>query len=1115
MYTNQSVLANGNWYKIAIKESGIYKLDVPFLNSLGVNTSNLQSSSIRVFGNTGQMLGEANNAFKYDDLVENAVEVIDGGDGIFNNNDIVLFYGAGTDYWVKDSLNKRFTHQKSLYANESYYFINIQNGGRRIQNDIQPSTSNTLVNTYNERFFIEENNTNLLNSGKEWLGTELSNLPGRSLNKTFVIDVKNYIPNQAITLISNTVARSGATTRFDVSSNNAPIHQLLMPPVSGSSLDIFATQQQAISNFQSNQPLQNINYIYVPASGNAQGWINFLEMHTRCNLSMQNQSQLIFRDWNAVANGSIANYTITNTSNTIQVWDITNPIFPKRQVGNWNNGNFNFIQSANSLKEYIAFNNNNVLSPIARGNVTNQNLHNTQPIHYLIITNDALLAEAQRLANFHATTNNLQVKVVTINPIYNEFSGGIADVTAIKDFIKMYYDKYNTNPVKLQSVFLFGDASYDYLNRINNNTNFVPTWQSDNSFNPLLSYCSDDFFGYLDDVEDINGNVQNLLDIGIGRIPAKNIVEAKNFVDKVIQYHKTNTLGPWRNQITLIADDEDGNLHLNDAEVMSGTLNTVANTFIQDKIYLDAFRQESGSGGSRYPDVNNAINNKILDGTLIWNYSGHGGNSRLADEAILDVDMISNWNNEKKLPLFITATCDFAPYDDPGLQSIGENLVLQPKSGAIALMTTTRIVFAFSNRIINNNYLQIALQRNAAGNYNNLGEANKLAKNFTTINGGDIVNNRKFTLLGDPAMFLAYPKNLVRTTKINNKSYTPFVDTIKAASLVKIEGEILKTNQTLFNDFNGKIFVTVYDKRQNINTLANDATSVSTSFLNNGNILYKGSALVNNGKFMFDFIAPVDMQYSFGLGSISYYANNDTTDANGNDAIMVGGNGNTNSSDNIGPNIKAYLNDTKFVNGSLTNQSPILLVYLNDSSGINTSNIGVGHEITAVIDGNTRNTIILNDFYQADLNNFKKGSLQYALPKLSKGKHSIAIKAWDVFNNSSSYILECIVGDDEKLTIDKVYNYPNPFTTNTTFWFEHNSPNENLSVTITIFSISGKLVKEFRETINNQGNRSCDIIWDGKDGFGNKIASGVYVYQLKVENSRKQKQIKIEKLFKF
>ncbi|MBK5270532.1 MAG: type IX secretion system sortase PorU, partial [Bacteroidia bacterium] len=769
------------------------------------------------------------------------------------------------------------------------------------------------------------------------------------------------------------------------------------------------------------------------------------------------------------------------------------------------------------LREYAAFNSTKFLIPTVVGKIANQDLHNTSAADLLIVTHSTLLPQAQRLAQLHQQQNGLRALVVTTDQVYNEFGSGSPDPVAIRDFVKMYYDKYGTIAAnKPLYLLLFGDASFDYKDRLNNNSNLVPAYENNFSLDPLSTYVSDDFYGFLDDNEDINSSsIANYLDIGIGRIPAQNIDEAKNFIDKEEAYLNPKSLGPWRNNLTFVADDEDGNLHLQDAETITSTVSSNAPVFNQQKIYLDAFQQESGSGGSHYPQVNQAINNQIYNGTLIWNYSGHGGPRRLAEEIILDQDMVNGWSNSSKLPLFITASCDFAPYDNPTISSIGENILLRPKTGAIALMTTTRVVFAFSNRIMNNNYLQLALQPDANGKYKTLGEAVKDAKNYTYQTSSDIINNRKFTLLGDPALALAFPQLKVQATKINGIPVAQ-ADTLRATETIVMEGEITDVQGSLLTNFNGNVYPTVFDKPQTINTLANDPTSQVTSFSTQTNSLFKGKASVINGKFSFTFKVPKDINYQYGNGKLSLYAEDGKKDANGFfTGFIVGGAGNGIGGDNEGPEINPYLNDEKFVNGGITNQNPVLIVKLADSSGINTVGTSIGHDIVATLDNDNGKFFILNDFYQGNLNSYQQGVVHFQLPDLEAGPHSIKIKAWDVLNNSSEVVLEFTVAKNEELVLDHVLNYPNPFTTNTHFWFEHNKPGQNLQVKVQIFTLTGRVIKSIKQTINSAGNRSNELEWNGKDEYGDRVGRGVYLYRLSVTDLENKKKEYVGKLVIF
>jgi hypothetical protein len=1098
-YKTNSVLSTGAWSKVAIKESGIYKIDVPFLAILGFNTSNISTGSIRLFGNGGNMLSEANAELPVDDLSENAIMVVDGGDGLFNGSDYFLFYGAGPDRWLKDSLNKRFIHQKNLFSDSAYYFITIGGIGKRITS-LQVNTPPTLsVNSFNERIFHELDTINLLSSGKEWLGEEFADAPGKTLSRSFSISVPNIITSSLSTLISNCVARSiNVPSRFDVRINNQLVQQFNVPSTGAGLYDLFAQQVQQQSDVLLTQESLQINYTYVPGGFNSQGWLNFFEIHARRNLVLNNSSQLLFRDWNSVGNNS-CEFVISNATSNTQVWDVTDPFSIVRMQGNFSVNEFRFVNDAVRLREYIVFNPTNALIPGNAGRIQNQDLHNSQQTDYLIVTNGLLLSQAERLASFHRQSN-LKVTVVTTDKIFNEFSSGMQDPVALRDFAKMYFDKAGSNSTnRPKYLLLFGDASFDYKNRIANNTNLVPAYQSKIFLDPLSTYTSDDFFGFLDDNEDINsGLVTNFLDIGTGRIPAKNAEEAKNYVDKVISYYSKESFGAWRNNVSFIADDEDNNLHLQDAELITSTVSANPIFNIQ-KIYLDAFQQESGSAGSRYPTVNETINNQIANGTLVFNFIGHGGSARLAEEVILDQPMINGWSNANRLPLFVTATCDFAPYDNPFTNSLGENILLRPKTGGIAMMTTTRLVFSFSNRIMNNNYMQFAMQPDANGKYRSLGEAVMAAKNYTYQNSGDLINNRKFTLLGDPALTLAFPQFKIKTTKLN--SFDPLLktDTLSAGEKVVIEGEVTDNNGAPLSSLNGTLYPIIFDKPQTIITKANDPGSQQTSFQQQSNVLFKGKATVTNGKFSFSFKVPKDINYQFGQGKISYYAEDGIKD--GSDffnGFIIGGSTTVVDNDQDGPEIKAWLNDEKFVNGSIVNQRPVLILKLADSSGINTSGTGIGHDITAMLDNSSDQLFNLNNYYEADLDKYGQGYARFQLPELEPGIHSLKIKAWDVLNNSSEFILDFSVVNDEELVIDHVLNYPNPFTTKTQFWFEHNKPGQDLFVQIHIFSLTGRVVKTIEKTINTSGNRSSEVDWDGKDDFGDKIGRGVYVYRLKV-----------------
>ncbi len=1066
---------------------------------MGISVSGISSASIRLYGNGGAMLSENNAMPRIDDLFENAIEMVDGGDGLFNGNDYFVFYAPGPHSWDKDSLNQIFRHRKNLYSDTAFYYINIGGTGKRIS-IVSPQGQPTVsVNSYNERYFYENDLVNLLNSGKEWYGEEFNNNPGGSVTRSFTVDWPGILISQPVNLVTALAGRSvGAGTGFSVKLNGQSAQTVNVRPVSGNFLDEYATesiQRTALTVSQSSS--LSLSFGFSASSSGAQGWLNWFEVHGRRNLSINGSHMLFFRDWSSTAAGAIANFQIGNAGAGVAVWDITEFGQPIKMNVSANGSQISFSNNASRLREYVAFANTNLATPFALGKINNQNLHNASAADLLIITHNSLFSEAQRLASFHLQHDGLKNLIATTDQVFLEFAGGSPDPSALRDFVKMYFDKAGTDPSKRPKyLLLFGSASYDYKSRITGNSNLVPGYESVNALDPLNTYTSDDYFGFLDDSEDINlNNPLANLDIGIGRIPARNTAEAKQMVDKIIRYHNKTGLGNWRNETLYVADDQDQDLHLQDAEIVSADARSANPLPNQNKIYLDAYPLVSSSGGARYPAVNDAIVNRIFNGTLIFNYSGHGNYQRLAEEAVLSQDEVNRFRNPDKLPLFITASCDFAPHDDPAKNSLGSGILTGNSNGAIALLTTTRLVFAYSNRIINDNYLQIALQPGPNGQYLTLGESVRRAKNFTATTTGDVLNNRKFTLLGDPAMQLAFPQLRLQLTALNGNPITGS-DTIRALGKYTFDGSVTDALGNPITNFNGTVRPTVYDKAQSVKTLGNDPSSPITSFSQQTSILYKGNATVTNGKFRFTFIVPKDILFQAGKGRISLYADDGKQDANGvNTSFYIGGTGNI-SADNTGPVIKAFLNDDQFQNGGLTNENPVLLVKLYDSSGISTSGNGIGHDITAVIDGNERNVLILNNFYTSVQDSYQEGQVLFQLPTLAEGKHTIRIKAWDGANNSSEVTLAFIVIKQVVLQIGNVHNYPNPFTHSTTISFEHNQPDTDLDVTINIYTETGAWVKQIHRVLNTGGTRNCQIKWQGDDQSGAKLKKGIYIYKV-------------------
>lgn len=1098
-YAAHSVLATGSWYKIGITGGGVYKIDIPLLQSLGINTSGLSARAVRLYGNGGQLLPEDNQRSRPDDLREVALRVSDGGDGILDGNDYLMFYAPGPHRWQYQSFDGSYSHEYHLYSDTAYYFLTIGGEGKRITQEGTGTPANRYVDSYDYYAFYEQDSVNLLSSGKQWWGRPFGDNGGLTRYYPFALPMVEG--NSALRVKARVAGRSVSGSRFELAVNDELTGTLFVAPVSGNIFEGVASV--AVGSFPAVTGTKDVNIRlrFLPGSAGAQGWLDYLEVQGRSILAMPAAGQLTFRDAGSVNAGGVAAYRLRVQGTPVSIWDVYDIYQPVQLETQVYPDSVTFRRDCGVLREFVAFTAGAIMRPFPLGMVANQDLHGSSGQDMVIITTAALMPAARRLAAYHQAHDGLLATVVDVQQVYQEFASGTPDPTAIRDFLKMYYDR--GEPVKY--LLLFGDASYDYKDRVVNNTNLVPTWQSVASTDAINSYGTDDYYGFLDDDDDIRDNGRkNLLDIAIGRIPVRQLADAEQVVDKIAGYHSPAHFGSWRTRMMFVADDEDHNLHLEDAEAVSAVAARQAAVLTTDKVYLDAFPQEAGAGGSRYPAVNEAIRRGMSNGMLIWNYSGHGSYTRLAEEAVVTDAALGDWRTAGHLPLLVTATCDFAPFDNPAILSLGEKLLLHPDGGVIALMTTTRAVLAYSNRVMHMNYLRAALTPGASGRMPSLGMAAMQAKNETYRTSGDIANNRKFQLLGDPALTLAFPSYKVVTDSINGIAVGSGMDTLRALGTYVVSGHVEDIDGQAVADFTGTIYTTVYDKPAVKRTLGNDPDSEITDYKVQRNMLYNGRQTVERGKFRYTFVVPRDIDYKAGAGKIVYYAAGEKMDAAGVlDSVQIGGTA-VAGRDETGPSVRVYLDNEWFRDGGITSEHPVLLVHLADSSGINTTGYGIGHQMTGMLD-DTGEYFILNDYFEASLNSYRRGSIRYPLYDLSEGWHELEVRAWDTYNNSGKARIRFKVVKASTLAIEEAGNYPNPFYDVTRFFFHHNQQGEFLELYLEVFTGAGQRVKSKRETIKVSGQRYEGMLWDGSSNSGARVVPGIYYYRLTVSQEGKKK----------
>jgi Peptidase family C25 len=1113
-----SVLSNGDWFRFYIEKSGIYRISKSFLSQLGVNT-NIDPRKIKIYGNGGRMLPLLNQTKYPVDLKENPILFIGEDDGVFNNEDYILFYAEGLDMWNSESETNL-----NLYDNKSYYYVTVSGSdGLRIPNNSQPTGNSTVnITKFNDYQFYEKDLINIGRLGRVWFGEDFS----LQNSQTFNFNFPNIDTTLPIQVVINVASQAFTQTSMTVNVNGQNSQTLNFAPLNSSSSILYNTGNLNFTATANETIAVQISYNNngVP---NSRGYLNYININATRNLVGFNK-QFKFQN-NAVANQlGIGEYQITNASNILQVWDITDR-FAVTKIENNGQSNFSFKANLGTLRQYIAIDPRDYYTPL-RDNVsrvTNQNLLGTvfnsnsgqfEDIDYLIITPASLLSEAERLANFHRTNSQLNVKTVTLESIYPEFSSGKQDIAAIRNLVRYVYYNASDASKRVKYVNLFGDTSFDYKNRIPNNTNIVPIFHALNSNNLLSSTMTDDFYAMMDDNEGLMLTSASKMDLAVGRMLVTDLKQAREMIDKVIDYHDIKSYGRWRNNFTLISDDVDESWE----GVIQQELDNLGNSIAQEKpsvnvikIHTDAYIQEASAGGQRYPKAKSDILDAFDYGSLVFNYFGHGGEEVLAKERIFEKNDAQNLSNRYKFPLFVTVTCEFTRFDNPYRPTAGEYTYWNPQGGAISLVTTTRRIGVTTGQDINN-FLASYLYGFNSDEEITIAEALRLSKNDYGP------QTLMVFYVGDPALKLAIPKPSVVLTKINNVDVANSNFIFQALSSVTLSGEVRDTSgNTLLTNYNGDVAIQIFDKNINQTTLANDNVTsnnqlIKMNFTTLGETIFRGNASVTNGKFEFSFVVPRDITIPVGNGRISFYAKTQQpslkNQAGYNMDIQIGGINENAPIDNVGPSVRLYMNDETFISGGITNESPIFLAFLEDENGINTAS-GIGHDIIAILDGNESNPYILNDYYETELNDFTKGKVRFPFRNLAKGLHTITFRAWDVYNNPVTAEIQFIVMGDETVTLTNVLNYPNPLVNYTQFWFTHNRPFEPLDVQVQIMTVTGKIVKTINQVVSTEGFLSRDISWDGKDDFGDKIGKGVYIYKLTVKsNLTNKKTEKIEKL---
>lgn len=1090
-YASNSLLAQGRFVKIKISQSGVFKLTYENLLSMGINPA-----EVRIFGYGGGMLEQNFALSKLDDLPEVAIYMNKGADNVFNAGDYILFYGQGPTKWAYDRSKGLFTHTINPYSLYGYYFVTSDAGsGKRIEEQTDNIPANATINNiteFSDYDVHEKELVNLAQGGREFYGESFND------NSTSTINVQ--FPNiTALTIRLDAAANATTTSYFYMTLNGGQQKTL---GLSSRPNNNYAMGTGANGTYTFTSPTDNssVGLMYSKPNSTAIGYLNYLEMNARRKLIMTG-SVMPFQNTDNLGTGTYNKYTLTNAGTNVQIWDMTDQQNMYKVGATNNSGTITFTADGNTLRNYLAIDPTNASafsSPDIVGAISNQNLHATAQADFVIITHPDFLQQANEVAQLHRDKDSMTCEVFTTDQVYNEFSSGTPDATAYRWLMKMLYDRALASGVKSdlpKYLMLFGTGSYDNRKIVSNSgNNLILTYQAENSLETTSSYVTDDYFGFLDDNEGAYVPA-NLLDLGIGRLPVSTVTQANDVVSKIRNYMEDSGKGIWKNQLCFVADDGgngDKVIHMSQADSIASSISRTSPSFQLNKIYLDAFQQETTASGESYPLAKTKLSNLIRSGLLYLNYTGHASANGWANEGVLTLSDVKKLSNSK-LPLFFGATCDFLQYDC-GSVSAGEYVLTNPSGGGIGIISAARPVYSNQNMTLNK-YFCDQLFKMENGVMPRIGDALKKAKN--TI--GTEINKLIYVYMGDPALRLDYPNDYKVVTSQFNNNATLGNDTLKALAVAKVKGYIADNNGNKVTNFNGTVHTVVYDKVQRITTL-NNHNEGAFIFSDRPNMLFSGSNAVKNGEFTVTFMVPKDIRYNYGTGRINYYTVDSTDSKEGQgyyENVIIGGTDKNYTMEYDGPEASIFLNTLNFKSGDKVNETPLFIANVADVHGINTVGSGIGHDVSICIDNDPAQTYILNDYYTAIQDSYSEGTIQYQIPEMTEGKHTLAFKVWDLLNNSTSKEINFEVVKGLSPVIFSVNVYPNPVKTSAkaNIIVAHDRPETILYTTVDIYDISGRKVWTFTQTGADK------IEWNLSTVTGMKLSTGVYLCRVSVKTS--------------
>ncbi len=952
-----------------------------------------------------------------------------------------------------------------------------------------PTSSLPARQTFAEHLFVEQEKFNLVKSGRRWVGDVFDYV---NASRTYTNALPGLATDATVMYRYSVLSRSATVDTFVVTENDLPLGSPTLTyivDVRSSNNEGYYAYTATVDGVSRDGNIPNsrsiLKFRFGTRNQSALGWLDWFEIHYTRRLEAVNE---YLRFTTADTSGGSA-YVVRGLANrNIQVFDITDHQNVQRLTGiefeamDPTTCRFGIMTVRDSVRSMIVAGNGAFKTLPAATRIVNTNLRGTStPVDLVIITPTDFLPEAERLRAHRQQHDSMDVLVADLSRVYNEFSGGVPDVMAIRDFLSFATKNWPQAP---RYVLLLGAGHYDYKGISTNTPNWIPPYESVESIYQIASYASDDHFVFLNPSD-------RRVALRIGRLPARTVAEARLMVDRIIQYDTAAPFDPWRTKVTFVADDDltstgsDGAIHTSQADELATRY--TPNAYEKQKIYLVEYPTVNSAVGRRKPDVNRSIIDAINAGTLIINYTGHGNERLWAHEAVFTREEdIPRLKNADRLTFLVGATCNYAQYDDPIEQSSGEYVLVLPSGGAIGVVTASRAVYSSSNAALNEYLYAYLFQRGSDGMPARLGDAMWSVKQI--LNG---TNDLKYHLLADPTLRLAMPRISSRFDSVNSVAW-PNPSVVQTLGKVRVQGSVRALDGTARTEFSGRATVQFYDARRTVVV----PQWGSFNYAVTGSSLYRGDVTVMNGEFRA--VIPVPKDVTIGANArLAVYAWNDSIDAVGfTELVSIAGVDSAAVIDTTGPEIEIYFDDITFRTGDPVPTAPTLIVRLRDENGINTSTVGIGHRLEATI-RNPVTALDLSQAYQSDLDTYQSGEARLMLEALPEGPNAIEVKAWDAHNNSSEASTYFVVRSSDGLVMENVLNYPNPMNGHTTFTFSRTSTNP-VDVRVSIHTVTGRLI----QTLDAPGiiQRQVLIPWDGRDADGDPVGNGLYFYRIRARD---------------